>query len=65
MYLFEVARMIQVRALAGGKSLSLVGQNIIDGIQAQVAQVTKGLGGSLAWPCLLRRLDRLNSGYDQ
>ena len=28
-------------------------------------QVTKGLGGRLAWPGLLRRLDRRFPGYDQ
>ena len=26
-------------------------------------QATKGLGGSLAWPGLLRRLDRTMPGY--
>jgi hypothetical protein len=27
-------------------------------------QVTRGLGGALVWPGLLRRLQRLNPGYD-
>ncbi len=63
MYLFEAACMIQVRALAGGKEMSLVHQALVDGIQAQADQVTRGLGGALAWPGLLRRLDRQNPGY--
>jgi hypothetical protein len=25
--------------------------------------VTRGMGGSLAWPALLRKLDRLDPGY--
>ena len=65
MYLFEAACMVQVRAMAGGGDLVHVAQPIVDGIQAQAAVVTKGLGGQLAWPGLLRRLDRQNPGYAQ
>ena len=65
MYLFEATCMIQVRALAGGKDLSLVNERIVAGIKQQAEQVTKGLGGALAWPGLLRKLDRKNPGYDQ
>ena len=35
----------------------------VAGIQAQVDQVTKGLGGELAWPGLLRRLDRIDASF--
>lgn len=65
MYLFEAACMIQVRAQAGNKPLIRVAQPIVDGIEAQAQTVTKGLGGALAWPGLLRKLDRHNPGYDQ
>ncbi|MDF1779941.1 MAG: class II aldolase/adducin family protein [Alcanivoracaceae bacterium] len=65
MYLFEASCMIQVRALAGGKELVQVDGRIVAGIQQQAEQVTKGLGGSLAWPGLLRKLDRKNPGYDE
>lgn len=64
MYLFEAACMIQVRAQSGGGALVPVPQAIVDGIQAQAAMVTRGLGGQLAWPGLLRRLDRRLPGYD-
>lgn len=64
MYLFEAACMIQVRAQAGGAALTRIPQAIVDGIQAQAAAVTKGLGGALAWPGLLRRLERVNPGWD-
>lgn len=63
MYIFEAACMIQVRALAGGPELVSVPQPIVAGMAAQAAQVTRGLGGALAWPGLLRRLDRVNPGY--
>ncbi len=64
MYLFDATCMVQVRAMAGGGELVHVDQAIVDGIQAQAQVVTKGLGGQLAWPGLLRRLDRQNPGYD-
>jgi len=40
-----------------------VPQAIVEGIQAQVEQVTKGLGGQLAWPGLLRKLDRADASF--
>lgn len=64
MYLFETVCTIQVRAQAGGGDLVPVHPAIIAGAQAQAAQVTRGLGASLTWPGLLRRLDRRLPGYD-
>jgi ribulose-5-phosphate 4-epimerase/fuculose-1-phosphate aldolase len=62
MYLFESTCMIQVRAQGGGEIVT-VQRPILEGIQAQAAAVTRGLGGGLAWPGLLRKLDRVNPGY--
>jgi ribulose-5-phosphate 4-epimerase/fuculose-1-phosphate aldolase len=62
MYLFEAACMIQVRAQAGGE-LVPVPRPILEGIQKQATQVTRGLGGALAWPGLLRKLDRTSPGF--
>jgi hypothetical protein len=55
--------MIQVRAQAGGGPLRRIGAGILDGAQAQWDAVTRGTGGGLAWPALLRRLDRTDPGY--
>jgi ribulose-5-phosphate 4-epimerase/fuculose-1-phosphate aldolase len=63
MYVFEAACTIQVRAQAGGGELIPVDPRIIAGARAAVKQVTRGAGGGLAWPGLLRKLDRLNPGY--
>jgi ribulose-5-phosphate 4-epimerase/fuculose-1-phosphate aldolase len=63
MYLFESACTIQVRAQHGGKDLIRIPAPILEGIQAAAAQVTRGLGGTLVWPGLLRKLDRVNPGY--
>jgi len=65
MYLFEAVCTIQVRALAGRRELTEVDPRIIAGARAQGRQVTGGVGGgALAWPGLLRRLDRTLPGYD-
>jgi ribulose-5-phosphate 4-epimerase/fuculose-1-phosphate aldolase len=63
MYLFETACLIQVRAQAGGGPLIEIPQPIVDGAPAQWRQVTQASGGRLAWPALLRRLDRLDPGF--
>lgn len=63
LYMFEAACMIQIRAQAGGGELMHIDPTILAGIQAQQNQVTRGLGGALVWPGLLRRLDRRNPGY--
>ncbi|RLT95013.1 class II aldolase/adducin family protein [Ketobacter sp.] len=63
MYLFEAACMIQVRAQSGGGELIGIDPRIIETAQAQAQAVTRQAGGALAWPALLRRLDRRNPGY--
>lgn len=63
MYIFEAACMIQVRAQAGGGALIEIPAQIIQGAQQQAKVVTKSQGGMLAWPGLLRRLDRLDPSY--
>ncbi len=63
MYVLETACQIQLMAQSTGGELISVPQPIVDGIQAQAEQVTKGLGGSLVWPGLRRRLDRELPGY--
>ncbi|MBT8100590.1 MAG: class II aldolase/adducin family protein [Gammaproteobacteria bacterium] len=63
MYLLETACQIQVMAQSSGGHLISVPQPIVDGIQAQAEQVTKGLGGQLVWPGLLRKLDRRDGTF--
>jgi ribulose-5-phosphate 4-epimerase/fuculose-1-phosphate aldolase len=65
MYIFEAACTIQVRAQSGGGELIQIPSPILDGIRAAASQVTRGLGGALVWPGLLRRLDRENPGYQE
>jgi len=63
MYAFESACTIQVRAQAGGGELVPVDPRIIAGAKAAVKQVTRGAGGGIAWPGLLRKLDRVDPSY--
>jgi len=63
MYFLEAACMIQIRAMAGGQPLRLIDPAIVDGAEAMWEKVTHGAGGGLAWPALLRKLDRINPGY--
>ncbi|HET9314728.1 MAG TPA: class II aldolase/adducin family protein [Vicinamibacteria bacterium] len=63
MYLFESACTIQVRAQAGGGELVRIDARIVAGAQAQARQVTRNAGGALAWPALLRQLDREDASY--
>ena len=63
MYALETACQTQIMAQAGGNELVQVPAQIVAGIKSQVEQVTKGLGGQLAWPGLLRKLDRRDPSF--
>jgi ribulose-5-phosphate 4-epimerase/fuculose-1-phosphate aldolase len=64
MYFFETACMVQIRAQSGGGPLVRIGAEVVDGAPAQWKQVThRAGGGGLAWPALLRALDRDSPGY--
>lgn len=63
MYFFEAACMMQVRALSGGVAVRRIGKRILEGAERQWDTVTRGAGGGLAWPALMRKLDSANPGY--
>lgn len=63
MYALETACQIQLMAQSTGGELIEVPRPILEGITAQAEEVTKGLGGSIAWPGLLRKLDRRDPSY--
>ncbi len=63
MYALETACQTQIMAQSTGGALTPINPAIVAGIQAQVEAVTKGLGGTLAWPALLRKLDRRDSSF--
>lgn len=63
MYILERACRIQILAQSCGTELLLVSKPIIDGVAAQLNVVTVGKGAQLAWPGLLRKLDRVDPSY--
>ena len=63
MYALETACQTQIMAQSGGGELIHVPAPIVAGIQAQAQEVTRGLGGQLVWPGLLRKLDRRDSSF--
>jgi ribulose-5-phosphate 4-epimerase/fuculose-1-phosphate aldolase len=65
MYLFETVCSIQVRAQVDEVTMIPIDPRIIAGAKAQAKQVTRGAGGMLAWPGLLRKLERLDPSYKE
>jgi ribulose-5-phosphate 4-epimerase/fuculose-1-phosphate aldolase len=63
MYTFENTCRIQVDAMSGGADLTLVDPAILKGLGEVLKAVTAGQGAHIAWPALLRKLDRLDPGY--
>ncbi len=59
------ARETQVKAQSSGCDLLSISDAILRGITAQTQQVTRSAGGGLAWPGILRKLDRINPEYDK
>ncbi len=62
MYTFENACRIQIDAQAGGE-LVTVDPAILQGLGEVMKVATAGQGPEIAWPALLRKLDRLDPSY--
>ena len=63
MFILERACKIQILAQSGGTELLPVPDPIIDLVARQLSAVTVGQGAQLAWPGLLRKLDRIDPSY--
>ena len=63
MYVLQKACEVQVRAQAGGGELVRVPQAIVDGIRQAARSVTRQSGGMIAWPGILRKLDRIDPSW--
>jgi ribulose-5-phosphate 4-epimerase/fuculose-1-phosphate aldolase len=63
MYILQKACEVQVRAQAGGGELIPIAQPIVDGIQMAAKVVLRQSGGHIAWPGILRKLDRIDPGW--
>jgi len=62
MYTFENACRIQLDAQAGGELIH-VDPSVLQGLGQVMKTVTAGQGAQIAWPALLRKLDRQDPSY--
>jgi ribulose-5-phosphate 4-epimerase/fuculose-1-phosphate aldolase len=63
MYILQKACEVQVLAQAGGGELRRVPKAIVDGIRKASKVVLRQSGGMIAWPAILRKLDRLDPAW--
>ena len=63
MFVLQRACEIQIMAQSTGQTMIGIDDNILAGIRAQASEVTKSVGGKLAWPGILRKLDRTQADY--
>ena len=62
MYFFETACQIQITAQAAGELIE-VHPAIVSGIREVMQKGTEGAGAQIAWPALIRKLDRTDTSY--
>ena len=62
MYFFENACRIQIDAQAGGE-LIFVDPRILEGMEQVMKKGSAGQGPMIAWPALIRKLDRTDPSY--
>lgn len=63
MYSLQRACEIQLHAQGNGAELVRIPQPVLDTVPEYLRLVTRGAGASLAWPALLRKMDRVDQGY--
>jgi ribulose-5-phosphate 4-epimerase/fuculose-1-phosphate aldolase len=63
MYILQKACEVQIRAQSGGAELIPVPGQILDGMQQAAKTIMRNSGGMLAWPGILRKLDRADPSW--
>jgi len=63
MYVFETTCQIQLAAQAGGAELIIIPDEVQSDIDKVMATGLAGMGGQIAWPAMLRKLDKIDPGY--
>jgi len=63
MFTFQRACEIQVLAQGHGAELIHIPQSVLDTVPGYVKAVTRGAGGALTWPALLRKMDKIDGSY--
>lgn len=69
MSMYNLQRACEIQVLAnirgGHAELIDIPQNVLDTVPGYVRQATRGAGAGIAWPALLRKMDRVDAGYRQ
>ena len=65
MYTLQRCCEIQIAAQSGGAELIPIPQAILAGAKESMRKVTRGAGSGVAWPALMRKLQRVSPGFDQ
>lgn len=65
LYTMQRACEVQVMAQAGGGKLIPIGESILKNVKSNIKKVSTGTPGGLAWPALIRRVERQYPGYDR
>ena len=63
MYTLQRACEVQLLAQGNGAELVNVTQSVMDTVPEFSRMVMRGAGSGLVWPALLRKMDRVDSGY--
>jgi ribulose-5-phosphate 4-epimerase/fuculose-1-phosphate aldolase len=63
MFTFQRTCEIQLKAQAGGAELLPVTAEVMATVPGYLRGVTRGAGSALAWPALLRKMDRLDPSF--
>ncbi|WP_371195854.1 class II aldolase/adducin family protein [Glaciecola sp. SC05] len=65
MFIMQRACEIQLQAQAANQPMIAIDDRILAGIRAQAAEVTRSAGGGLAWPGILRKLNRMCPDFSE
>ena len=56
---------MQIKALSGGSKLNMVPDDVVELVTDQGQMASEQGIGNLAWPALIRKLDKIDSSYKE
>ena len=65
LFFFERACTMQIKALSGGSKLNMVPDNVVELVTDQGQMASEQGIGNLAWPALMRKLDKIDASYKE
>ena len=63
LFFLERACTIQIKALSGGAKLNMVPDDVIELVTEQGQMASEQGIGNLAWPALMRKLDKIDNSF--